>query len=131
MKTIEDIGKLEKLIGQLNGLYAELTLLAKKSPNDGLNVFKLKVVNGILLNANGVLPEDYRPIDGFDSFDEQAIPTNSDAALVLAQYLEQVERFRSANLVRDDRNHRWVYLIDGAPSAIGAKPPTKVGGQRE
>ncbi len=43
MKTKEDVDKLEKVIGQLNGLHAEVSQLAKKSPNDGVNAFKLKL----------------------------------------------------------------------------------------
>jgi hypothetical protein len=38
MKTKDDVENLEKLIGQLSGLHAEIFQLAKKSPNDGLNV---------------------------------------------------------------------------------------------
>jgi dGTP triphosphohydrolase len=51
MKTDEDVQKLEKLIGQMNGLHSELTLLAKK-PNDALNLFKMKLVNKVLHDAN-------------------------------------------------------------------------------
>jgi hypothetical protein len=59
MDTKEDIELLEKLIGQLQGLHDEITKLTKKSPNDGLNPFKLKVVNKVLESANMLLKGRY------------------------------------------------------------------------
>ena len=44
MKTLKEVEVLEKLIGQLKGLHAEISQLARKSPNDGLNPFKLKLI---------------------------------------------------------------------------------------
>ena len=41
MKDQSEIESLEKLIGQLQGLHSEISLLAKKSPNDAVNSFKL------------------------------------------------------------------------------------------
>ena len=49
------IDELEKLIGQLDSLHVELTTLAKKSPNDAVNNFKLRFVNTALDNCNKFL----------------------------------------------------------------------------
>lgn len=129
MKTNDDVDKLEKLIGQLNGLQAELSSLAKKSPNDGLNLFKMKLVNKVLQNANNLLVGGYVPFEDFTEFTEEQLPTNSDVTLILAQYLEQVERYRSANVVM--HNHSWVYVVAGNPSDMNSRPPTKIGANRE
>jgi hypothetical protein len=43
LETNEDVERLEKLIGQLQGIYAEIGALAKKSPNDAVNPFKLNL----------------------------------------------------------------------------------------
>jgi hypothetical protein len=51
MKEKSDIERLEKLIGQLQGLHAELTSLAKKSPNDAVNSFKLRLINRVIENG--------------------------------------------------------------------------------
>jgi hypothetical protein len=48
MKSKAEIEDLEKLIGQLDGLHSEISQLAKKSPNDGLNTFKLKFQSFLL-----------------------------------------------------------------------------------
>lgn len=129
MKTNEDVENLEKLIGQLQGLHSEMSQLAKKSPNDGLNVFKLKLVNKVLQSGNEVLAGRYIPFDDFRQFEEEDLPTNSDVTMILAQYMEQAERFRSDHMV--NREYEWRYLINGVPSTIVGKAPTKVGGDKK
>lgn len=44
----EDVERFEKVTGQLDGVYEEITSLSKKSPNDGVNKFKLRLVNKVL-----------------------------------------------------------------------------------
>ncbi len=129
MKTIQDVENLEKLIGQLQGLHSEISQLAKKSPNDGLNIFKLKLVNKVLQCGNEVLAGRYIPFDDFRQFEESDLPTNSDVTMILAQYMEQAERFRSDHVVSHD--YEWRYLVNGAPSSMASKAPTKVGGDKK
>jgi hypothetical protein len=129
MKTKEEVESLEKLIGQLQALHTEISQLAKKSANDGLNTFKLKFVNKVLKLGNDILVGQYKPFDDFSQFEEDQLPTNSDVAMILSQYMEQAERFRSDN-VRWDL-HAWRYVVDGATSQITAKAPTRVGGEKK
>lgn len=125
MKNEDEIRSLEKLIVQLQGLHAEITLLAKKSPNDGLNLFKLKLVNKVLTRGNEILMGHYKPFEDFNIFDEDALPTNSDVTMILALYMEQAERFRSDNMIHSD--YQWWYVINGEASKIDGRPPTKIG----
>ncbi len=129
MKNENDVKSLEKLIVQLQGLHAEISQLTKKSPNDGLNLFKLKFVNKVLLAGNEILTENYKPFEDFDSFEEEALPTNSDVTMILALYMEQVERFRSDNIVWSD--HEWRYVINGKATSIQASMPTQIGAIRK
>lgn len=128
MKTQEDIEQLEKLTGQLQGMYSEISALAKKSPNDAVNTFKLKMINKIIEMGNAVLGEKYKPFDDFENFDSDDAPTTSDVTMVLAQYMEEAERFRSDNVTI--RGGRWFYLINGDVSEIQSGPPTKIGKKR-
>lgn len=125
MKDREDIEQLEKLIGQLEGLHAEITALAKKSPNDAVNAFKLKLINKVLEFGNVVLGDAYRPIEDFQQFDLDDVPSTSDVAMVIGQYMKEAERYRSDN-VQMDRG-RWVFIIDGKPSDVRAGEPSKIG----
>ncbi|MGA7779948.1 MAG: hypothetical protein WCA85_19845 [Paraburkholderia sp.] len=125
MKTEADVKNLEKLIGQLQSLHSEISQLTKKSSNDGLNTFKLKIVNSVLAETGEVI-DDYKPLKDFNGFDEDALPTNSDVTMILGLYMEQIERFRSDSVVYSSST--WQYVVGGKPSGIRASMPTRVGG---
>lgn len=125
MDSKEDVERLEKLVGQLQGLYTEIGSLAKKSPNDAVNPFKLKFINRILAMGNGVLGDKYKPFDEFDQFDSDDAPSTSDVTMVIAQYMEEAERFRSDNVMI--ARNGWYYVINGEASDIRSAPPTKIG----
>ncbi len=129
MNSKEDVERLEKLVGQLQGLYAEIGALAKKSPNDAVNAFKLKLINRVLFIGNGVLGGKYKPFEDFDHFDADDAPSTSDVTMVIAQYMEEAERFRSDNVVRSVVNgySGWYYVVHGKASDISSGPPTKIG----
>lgn len=129
LKTEDDVRDLEKLIVQLQGLHNEISILAKKAPNDGLNLFKLKLVNSILTKGNSILTGHYTPLEAFANFDESALPTNSDVTMVLALYIEQAERFRSNNMIHHE--YTWKYLVNGAASGIEGRRPTMIGAERK
>jgi hypothetical protein len=128
MKTNNDVDALERLTVQLNSLHDEVAQLAKKSPNDGVNAFKLRLINKVIADGNAVLGQNYRPFSDFEQFDSDDVPTNSDVTIILGQYIEQVERYRSDNVIYHER--RWVYVIAGKPSAITSVSPSKIGGKK-
>lgn len=126
MKTLQEVEKLEKIIGQLQGAHAEISILAKKSPADSLNAFKLTLINNVIKASNEVLGAKYKPFDHFDQFDPNDLPSNSDVTMILAQYMEEAERFRSDNVMY--LSHKgWVYKVDGKSSEIKSGRPSKIG----
>jgi hypothetical protein len=125
MRDKSDVENLEKLVGQLQGLHAEITSLAKKSPNEGVNPFKLKLINEVIASGNEVLGEKYRPFDTFNQFDSDDVPSTSDVAVILSQYIEEAERYRSDNV--KFYGGRWFYVLNGDLSGIGSGPPSKIG----
>lgn len=129
MKSASDVEALERLIVQLEAMHAEISQLAKKSPNDAVNKFKLNLINKILADGNSVLGENYRPFNDFEQFDQDDVPTNSDVTLILSQYMQQTERFRSDNVKHHGTS--WTYIVDGKPSGIRAVPPSTIGGKNE
>lgn len=106
-----DVDRFEKLAGQLLGLYEEMSLLSKKSPNDAVNKFKLKFINRQLSDSNTFLSERYRPFDDFDVFSEDDIPQNSDVVFILSQYLQCIEKLRADNVVI--RIGTWYWQVEG------------------
>lgn len=106
-----DVDRFEKLAGQVLGLYEEMSILSKKSPNDAVNKFKLKFINRQLIESNNLLGEHYRPFDDFEEFDEDAIPQNSDVVFILSQYLQCMEKLRGDHVVA--RSGIWYWKVEG------------------
>lgn len=122
----EQIEQLEKVTGKIEGLHREITLLAKKSSTDGLNNFKLGLVNGALSAANEILDDEHQPLDGFSQFDADDVPSNSDITVVLAIYLEELERYRS-NLLTASAGMHWYVFEDG--TRLRAAEPKRLRGK--
>lgn len=99
-------------------------MLARKSPNDAINTFKLKLVNATLKHANEFLGAKYLPFADFDLFSEDDLPTNSDVTFVISQYIECAEKFRSDNIVI----HRgvWCWNIDDPNIMLRTAAPKKL-----
>jgi hypothetical protein len=106
-----DVDRFEKLAGQVLGLYEEMSILSKKSPNDAVNKFKLKFINRQLSESNSLLADRYRPFDDFDIFSEDDVPQNSDVVFILSQYLQCMEKFRGDYVVL--RNGAWYWRVKG------------------
>lgn len=121
-----EIQLFEKLNGQLEGLYDEMSFLSKKSPTDGVNKFKLKFINQVLLDINAFLKEEYKPFSEFTKFEEDDIPTNSDIVLILSQYLNCMEKIRADNIDKDTYANRWYWLVNNKISDIATAPPKKI-----
>lgn len=125
MKNKTEIEQLEKVVGQLQGAHSEISQLARKSPNDALNQFKLKLINKVIETANDVLGPKYIPFDDFSQFDADDVPTTSDVTMVLAQYMEEAERYRSDNVTLDYGT--YYYVVNGKITDVKAGAPSKVG----
>lgn len=119
----KDVDRFEKVTGQLEGVYDELTSLSKKSPNDGVNKFKLRLVNKVLEDANSLLDNKHKPFDDFSVFDEDTLPSNSDVVFILAQYLNCMENLRTENIKQKDFSEHWYWVIDGEALSEKTAPP--------
>jgi hypothetical protein len=109
--TKEEVDAFEKVQAQLEGLHSEISILSKKAQNDALNKFKLKFVNQLLAEANVILGNNYKPFADFDLFDEDDIPSNSDATMVISQYLGCMERLRADNIFSREEHNGNKYLV--------------------
>jgi len=129
---LSDVHLFEKVQSQLEGLLSEITLLSKKSPNDSVNKFKLKFINEILESSNSVLGQIYKPLQSFEKFDADDLPSNSDVTFILSQYLNCFEKLRSDNIIRVEQHdgnkyiYEWFWVIDNKKSEIKTAPPQKI-----
>jgi hypothetical protein len=120
----EEIFKFEKIQGQIEGFYKEIGILSRKSPNDAVNKFKLKFINQLLTEANILLSGDYKPLEGFDIFDEEDLPSNSDVTMIFEQYLNCLEKLRADNIQKE--SIYWYWLVEGELSEHRTTIPTKL-----
>jgi hypothetical protein len=122
--TKVEVDTFEKVQAQIEGLHTEMSTLSKKSQNDALNKFKLKFVNQLVNEANKLLGDKYKPFGDFDQFDENDIPTNSDVALMLSQYLNCLEKLRADNVIKETKfPHYWYWKVNGKISDIRTTMP--------
>ena len=124
MQRKEDIPEFEKLEQQLHSFLTEISELSKKKPNDPLNKFKLKFINGALEKLNRILADD-RPFPDFQLFDVDDLPTNSDVVVILAQYAAAVYRFRVENTEYDNDEEQWFWSVRGKVTDLYADNPAK------
>lgn len=122
--TKNDIEVFDKLSGQLDSLYSEINTLVKKTPNDAINSFKLKFINEILKDANSLLGERFKPFKDFSCFEDDNLPTNSDVAMIVGQYINCMEELRANNIHISFGS--WYWVINGDKSQISTIPPQKL-----
>jgi hypothetical protein len=125
IKNNGDIDKFEKIEAQLRALHEEIGMLSKKKPDDGINQFKLRLVNDILEKANELLGSEYKPFPDFKIFDLESVPTNSDVVMILAQYMNCMEKLRSDNIVLKSFND-WRWIVKRETTEIKTSPPRKL-----
>ena len=120
MKNAEEVQDFERLEQQLHSMLAEISELSKKRANDGLNKFKLKLVNVLLQRMNKFLGSQ-KPFADFESFDENDLPTNSDVVVMLSQYAAAMFQFRLEST--EYRDHKWWWPLPGKQEPVATGPP--------
>lgn len=123
----KEIEQFEKIHAQIEGFHNEISTLAKKSPNDGLNEFKIKLINQVVLEANKILSEKHKPFKDFQRFDLDDLPSNSDVTFVLSQYFNCMEKLRLEN-VEDEFDYNahktdWYWICNNKKKT---SPPKKL-----
>lgn len=80
------------LLSMLKSAYIELRDMSKKTPKDSLSVMKVKTLNRILERIK-ILLSDEPSVDFLDLIDEDDIPSNSDALLIMSQYVGAIDNY--------------------------------------
>lgn len=101
-------------------MLTEMSELSKKRPNDGLNKFKLRLVNVLLEKLNQFLGPQ-KPFADFATFDENDVPTNSDVVVMLSQYSTATFQFRLENT--EYRDHKWWWPLPGKKAYVETRRP--------
>jgi len=90
----EQIVKFEMLNELADSIYLEMKEFSKKKPDDALNPFKVKNVNRVLVQLKEFLRDE--PTSNFlDLLDDETLPTNSDAILIIGQFKASMDNYRN------------------------------------
>lgn len=99
---VEEFKMLAKL---LESIYNEMKEFSKKKPDEPLNNFKVKNVNRVLVKVKAILKDEPTAIF-LDVLDDETLPTNSDAILVIGQFQASMERFKVKYFLYSKNSHQ-------------------------
>lgn len=90
----DKINKFEMLFPMVNSDLIEIRELSKKKQDEPLNKFKVKTINKKLEQVKVILSDE--PTSEFlELLDEDTLPSNSDAVLMISQYIQAMEQFKA------------------------------------
>ncbi|SUB94663.1 Uncharacterised protein [uncultured Prevotella sp.] len=94
----------------LHSAYSEVKVMSGKKQSEQLNLNKVKIINK-LLDKVLILLKDEPTIEFLQKLDEDDLPTNSDAVLILSQSLSAMDQFHSKYFHSDEweafRTGKW------------------------
>jgi len=95
--------------GVFGGLMKEMRELSKKKPDATLSVNKVKILNRILADIR-ILLKDEPQGKYLDLLDDDELPQNSDAVLVMVQHERALAAFEARYYVYlpDSLERRWI-----------------------
>jgi hypothetical protein len=107
LPTDEIVRKFEMLSPMLNSALAEMREFSKKKQDGVLNSLKVKIINRLLSDLMDVLSAD--PSTGYlDLLDDESLPQNSDAVLILGQFRAAMNQFKEKYYGYYGGTHRWI-----------------------
>ena len=108
LPTNLEITKFEMLDELTSSIYIEMKEFSKKKPDDALNPFKVKNVNRVLIQIKDFLIN--QPTASFlDLLDDETLPSNSDAILIIGQFKAAMDNFRKKY---QNNFRRWKTIED-------------------
>ncbi|HSH60135.1 MAG TPA: hypothetical protein VK988_10930 [Acidimicrobiales bacterium] len=114
--TDERTQKFDMVAPMLESAHKEMSDLSKKKQDGVLNELKVRHINRLLVEAREALGDD--PSLAFvELLDEDDLPQNSDAVLVLGQWLAAMSQFKGRHYAFDPDVHqgRWFTVEDPHP----------------
>jgi len=89
----------DRLFPMLNAFVDEMSELSKKKPDGVVSPLKIRNINRLLTNPGLLLDKD--PSRAFvEMLDEETLPQNSDAVVLLSQWRAALPRYKAPPLPR-------------------------------
>lgn len=106
LPTTELVVEFEMLAPMLDSALIEMREFSKKKQDGVLNPLKVKILNRLLLNIKDLLSSDLST-NYLDLLDDDLLPQNSDAVLILGQFKAAMGQFKDKNFGYDNGIYRW------------------------
>ncbi len=105
-KNVSDFEMLEPLLEEL---FNEIKELSKKKQDSVLNKFKVSMINKILVQIKVLLSSESTN-QFLELLDEDSLPNNSDAVLVLSQFKSSMKQYKRKYYMVDEYEE-WNWLV--------------------
>jgi hypothetical protein len=93
LPSLEDVNKFDMLYPMLISDLNEIRELSKKKQDEPLNKFKVKTINKKLEQIKSILNNE--PTNEYlELLDEDTFPSNSDAVLMISQFIKAMEQYK-------------------------------------
>ena len=89
----DDVKKFEMLYPMVQSDLDEIRELSKKKQDEPLNKFKVKTINKKLDQIKDILKNE-PTIDYIELLDEDTFPSNSDAVLMMSQFIKALAQYK-------------------------------------
>ncbi len=100
LPTLENVNKFDMLYPMLVSDLNEIRELSKKKQDEPLNKFKVKIINKKLEQIRSILSNE--PTNEYlELLDEDTFPSNSDAVLMISQFIQAMEQFKTNYFTED------------------------------
>ena len=99
--------KYELLYPLLKSILFEVKELSKKKQDEPLNKLKVGMINKILSQIKSDVLNQDPSREFLDLLDDETLPTNSDAVLIIAQYEAAMSQFHGKHHGWDGGEQRW------------------------
>lgn len=108
LPTEREIEKFEILYPMLESIHNEMQDFAKKKQDGVLNELKVKLINSLLDDIKEILKKE-ESSKYLNLLDNDTLPQNSDAVIIISQYLSSMHVFQGKYHGWDERvqEHRW------------------------
>jgi hypothetical protein len=106
--TEEQAATYDRLVPMLEAAHREMSELSKKKQDGVINTLKIKMLNRLLGELSKIIEKD--PSYAFvDMLDEETLPQNSDAVLVLSQWRAALTQYKGRHHGYDSQGgtQRW------------------------
>ncbi|MER3465438.1 MAG: hypothetical protein C4329_14560 [Chitinophagaceae bacterium] len=108
LPTPDKVEKFEMLYPLVFSDLSEIRELSKKKPDEPLNKFKVRTINKKLEQVKNILIDE--PVLEFlELLDEETLPSNSDAVLMISQFVKALEQFKSKYYTKDSSDFELDY----------------------